>query len=109
MAVTTIAKPTGPCSVQVVSPNGGESLVRGQATTIMWAGDAPGGLVDLLLFKGRNRVRRIGMQVPNTGNLVWTVPAGLPVGSNYRIKIRASADRTCRDVSDARFSIVNGS
>ena len=103
-AAFSVAK--APCTLQLTSPNGGEAVERGSQIAITWSGTLPGGTVKLVLFKAGTKHSVIAADVPNTGSYAWNVPGKLPIASNYKIRVLATADNTCRDFSDAAFSIV---
>jgi hypothetical protein len=44
--------------------------------------------VKIQLFRGTTFVQAIVASTPNIGSYLWTIPASLAVGSNYKIKIK---------------------
>ena len=102
---TVTATFTG-ASITVTSPNGGETWTRGTPATITWNyTGAPTGNVKIQLYKNGQLNRQIGLAVPITKKTVtWRPPAGLPAGTDYRIKI-STTDGLYTDTSDADFTI----
>jgi hypothetical protein len=100
-----------PSQLQVTSPNGGESWVKGSTHTITWNSGTYTGKVKLSIY---NKSARIGEIV--TGILAtqhsysWKVGAygtgTAPAGTMYAIRVE-DLGRTQSDYSDAYFSITN--
>lgn len=88
--------------------DGGITWTRGKPYTIRWTG-YPGSTVRILLYKGSAVVSTIVSSTANDGALVWTVPASVPTGPGYSIKITSLADTSKADYSDKRFSITTAS
>jgi hypothetical protein len=99
---TTPTTPTAGPTIQILTPNGGETVVRGRDYTIAWrtTGSIPN--VDVII-----RGTYIANNVPNSGSYTWRVPATYQLG-NYKIKIAASSGNTPRpfDESNADFTIA---
>lgn len=102
------APPPEGCNALVISPNGGEALKRGGLHLVKWStvGSATGcgksETIDL--------IRPDGEVVPVAWAIYgesynWRVPADLPVGSGYRLRVKDDATGA-KDLSDADFSIV---
>jgi hypothetical protein len=97
-------------AVQVVQPNGGETLVSQQSYTIRWtANDATAVLsVNLLLSTdGGANYTPIVTGTPNDFSYDWTVPN---LSSNQcRIRVQAvdPSNNTGTDISDQNFTITN--
>lgn len=77
----------------------------GESRTITWAGFT-GATVKIDLYKGSSLARTIASSATNNGAYPWTVPTGLTLGSDYKIRV-TSADRTQSDDSDNFFTIAN--
>ncbi|MGH9869737.1 MAG: Ig-like domain-containing protein [Candidatus Polarisedimenticolia bacterium] len=97
-------------SVQVVSPNGGETLLIGGNVTLQWtATDVCGGVssVDLLLSRTgpSGSFETIVAGIPNTGTYVWTVTT--PKSSNAFLKVIAhdAGWNSGSDLSNQAFGI----
>ena len=103
-AVVTISGTVITPFVTVTSPNGGNSLQRGQAVTIQWSDNIPDN-VRVDLYKNNIFYRNITTSTPSTGSLSWTVPNDVLLGTDYRIRI-AKPDNTLIDFSDNNFSIT---
>jgi len=78
-------------SMVLGAPNGGQVWKRGTAHTITWASTVPLGDVAIKLYKGRTPVRTIAKRTPNDGAFRWKVPASLPAGGKYSVRV------TCLD------------
>jgi C1A family cysteine protease len=111
----TASCPTAPApdptaAIKVRRPNGGKTYVAGAKQTIQWTyrGD-PGESVNIRLLRGNRLFRKIADKVAvganGAGSFVWTIPAGLPAGNRYRVKVVSSTDSAVLDVSDGYFSI----
>ena len=94
----------------VTKPNGGETLMLNQPTTITWSslGFSPTHTVKIELSRngGVTYPEVLAASAPDTGSFVWTPQ--LPASSVCRIRITSVLDPTVSDTSDADFSIVQG-
>jgi mono/diheme cytochrome c family protein len=86
------AKGTAP-TVQLVSPNGGETLI-GSATITWTASDPDAGdtvHVDLGLYDTSDMmVASIATGLPNTGSYMWTIPSSIAANTPYYIRVTAT-------------------
>lgn len=96
---------TVPPEIQVISPNGGETLKRGTATYICWKDNLNEDVI-IEIYKGDTLADTIAAAASN-GAISWEVSLTLDIGDDYSIKIKSSADETICDISDENFSIVN--
>jgi hypothetical protein len=87
-------------SLTVIDPVSGEMLAKGQTCQIEWATDNPSPTVRIILFKGNEKMKVIHDSAPNTGTFSWKIPARLPIGANYRIKVICTTDTTVWGFSD---------
>ncbi len=92
----------------LLSPNGGELWPQSQTFNIRWRTQVAGGgtttfTIDLL--NGQAQVLQITNNAADTGQYSWTVPANIPVGDNYRIRITRNDNNAILDTSDVSFSI----
>jgi hypothetical protein len=98
-------------TLQVTSPNGGQSWKAGTAKVIRWSftGD-PGPDVKIQLFDGDTLRRTITFSTATgtdgLGSYTWTIPAALAGGTNYRIKVISKTNGSVVDTSNSAFSIV---
>ena len=94
-------------SIQVTSPNGGETLSAGGTWDMTW--NAPGSInnvkIDLSLDGGSTYPQTIVASTPNTGDFTWNPIPDLST-SNAKIKISDASDASVFDESDNVFSIV---
>ena len=102
MSVTTPAHP----SVTWLYPNGGQHVQRGKTLTLNWASKGTVGDVKLELLKNGALHSTLSNSTQNTGSLIWSVPADLPIGADYAIRIQDAAAALTPDSSDSPFSIV---
>ncbi|MDH7578388.1 MAG: Ser-Thr-rich GPI-anchored membrane family protein [Bacillota bacterium] len=98
-------------TLQVTSPNGGETWTAGSQRTIHWTYSGnPGTKVKIQLYKGTTLKTTIASSVPigtnGQGSYQWTIPASLAAGNDYKIKITSTANSACTDMSDAYFAVV---
>jgi subtilisin family serine protease len=75
-------------SIVITSPTAGAVWTRGTTRTITWnkVGDQSAA-VTIMLYKGTAKVLTIASGASNNGSYSWTIPTGLAVGTNYKIKI----------------------
>ncbi|MCS7019503.1 MAG: Ser-Thr-rich GPI-anchored membrane family protein [Cytophagales bacterium] len=92
--------------ITVQTPNGGETFFRTRNHNIVWTDNIPEN-VNIDLFRAGNFFRAIAENVPSSGTFSWTVPADVPLGNNYRVRVRSVLDSMLRDLSDNNFTIAN--
>jgi hypothetical protein len=92
----------------VAFPNGGETLAAGSTQTISWSyGGNPGSYVKIELSKGGVVNRTIARRVStSSGSYNWKIPSDQTPGSDYKIKITSTSNRSYTDTSDNNFTIV---
>ena len=95
-------------AVDVTSPNGGEVLVGGGETQIVWAASGNLGAVPISLYysinNGGNWVT-IAMGIDDTGTYTWTIPHMETEVALVKVVVTDIIDNTDSDVSDATFVI----
>lgn len=102
---TIVPKPIN--SITVSSPNGGENWKRGTYHTITWRSiGSTGTNVKIELLKAGVTISTITSSTANDGSYGWTVPSGITIGNDYKIKITSSSGY--KDTSDNYFTISNG-
>ena len=96
-----------PGTLKVLYPNGGETLKKGSNIEIKWrsGGLTPNDKVVILLYKKGIKHSVIAGKAPNSGRHRWKVPGRLPMGKDYRIRIRVLKKLSVNDFSDRNFSI----
>lgn len=104
---TFTVNPGGGTYITVLSPNGGETFATGSVLPISWMSDVTGYL-RLSLQKGGTDVMLISAKTLNDGSFDWTIPATLPSGADYTVKILYGFNPEIFDVSDATFEITGG-
>lgn len=90
--------------VTVVSPNGGESLLRGATESIRWSGTTADELVAIRLLNGANKLD-IANNTPGDGLFEWTIPTWLPTIGGFLIEVTPLKRPAVRDMSDTTFSL----
>ncbi len=92
-------------TISVLSPNGGESILRGASYPIRWSNTGYiGGAVKIYLRQGTTG-SNISSSTANDGYFDW-VPTN-PVSTNYTLEISAVLAPAIIDASDAPFTITN--
>lgn len=97
-------------NITVINPNTDLSLLAGQKVAINWiySGNT-GPRVNVLLLKGGvvHSVIRSGAAIGSggTGVYIWTIPATMPAGPDYLIKVVSSTSPGSNDLSNANFTI----
>lgn len=95
--------------ITVLTPNGGESWLKGCPATIEWMTTMPVS-VKIELYKGNSYYQTICSQTgPNANSYTWVPPMYIPTGSEYRVKVSSiMATVSAYDFSDAFFTIKSG-
>ncbi|MCF7913418.1 MAG: T9SS type A sorting domain-containing protein [Candidatus Cloacimonetes bacterium] len=83
-------------------PNGGEELAYGLTDTIRWNSFGDIENVDVYFKKDYSNIELITGNVPNTGEIEWTIPIELT--NTARIRVKETGGVECDD-SDDNFSI----
>jgi hydrogenase/urease accessory protein HupE len=101
-------------NITVVSPNGGETWVKGTMHPIIW-NDNLCDNVRIELWKAGAFHSVIAHTLPSNGTFNWTIPnvTSLLPGNDYKVKIlclanTASTSGIVFDYSDSAFSILQG-
>lgn len=94
-----------PNTIIVGAPNGGELLYPSSKFPISWRANITGNVrIDLL--KGGAQFVRIAENEANDGRYDWSVPADLPKGGDYSIRISSLTNAVAtQDGSDALFGV----
>lgn len=88
--------------ITVVSPDGGENLVRGTTHTIRWSSSITERFVRINLLKNGVKILTIKQNTSNDGVYNWKVPRSLSYGNDYKIKIYSGI---YNDESNSNFVI----
>jgi len=105
--------PAPPADIQVVYPNGGETLNQGVEYQIQWRAPDSFGMPRVIFRKAGHTVKTIepdhvfAMKAGDTWRLSWIVGAEFDTSSEYDIRLE-KADRSQGDYCDRLFSIVSG-
>jgi hypothetical protein len=105
-----IGADTTPPFVQLLWPNGGQTLTANRVTNVTWSASDPSGIAAVHLFVSLDNgasYQPIARNLPNSGAFAW-VPADRPT-AQARLKVVATDTfgNTTNDVSDAVFAIVS--
>ena len=95
--------------VLVVRPDGGEIWHADQSYTIRWRSHDYSGTVDVELIQEgvTGAVLLISDDTPNDGELLWSIPADLAPGTEYRVRITRNDAGGLSDFSDDVFTITS--
>jgi hypothetical protein len=94
-----------PSEQGVLTPNGRETFYLANTGNIYWFYDS-GRDVSIELLKGGAFHSDIASSTANDGQFEWTVPADLPEGTDYQIRIRVLDNVALTDTSDDAFTIT---
>ncbi|MES2922804.1 MAG: M6 family metalloprotease domain-containing protein [Verrucomicrobiota bacterium] len=98
-----------PNTIFLGKPNGGEVVFPDSSLDITWQANVSGN-VKIDLYKGGVFNSVIAADQPNDGIYTWKVPASLPSGKNYSIRIITLSNPVpSSDSSDATFEINDAS
>jgi len=92
----------------VTAPNGGETFNQGTTTDITWTRVNFNGLIKIELFNGEVVAELLANNLPAiNGTWTWNIPAGQPVGTNFKIRISDVEDGVPMDESNGTFIIAS--
>ena len=92
-------------TLEVTSPNGGESWNVGSTYTITWNQENVGNSVGIYLYNSGNLDRVISSATTNDGSYSWSIPSTATTGSTYKIRVRSYSNSGIYDESDSNFAI----
>lgn len=92
--------------VDVLEPNGGDTLAIGQDIRLRWIGVGFPGGVAIGLYRGApvDRVDTLSAATPNDSSQIWHITG--PAASNCMLIIVSTNDTTIFDTSSSRFTII---
>ncbi len=98
-------------SITVSAPNGGETWAAGSSQTISWDySGSPGDLVKVELLKSGAAAKVINtgayIGLNGSGSCQWTVPAGLTLGTAYKVRVTSTINNIYTDTSNNAFTIT---
>ncbi len=99
-------------SLDLISPNGGQSLRVGRFQSIRWNYSGTiGSLIKIELLKKGTVYRTIAQKASigsnGSGSFTWFVPFWIKTGSDYQIRITSVDNSQYKDTSDSTFTITN--
>jgi hypothetical protein len=94
-------------SIDLASPNGGESWAAGSTHAITWTSDGVDSVKIELSSNGGSTFPTtiVASRPASDSTYSWTLPVGLTPGSTYRIRVRDVLDSSLNDVSSASFTV----
>ena len=92
-------------SINVNTPNGGETWTLGSSQNITWSSNNFPGYIGIQLYSGTNYVTSLSSSTANDGSFTWNVPSSITPGDEYRVRIYSTTDPEIQDFSDSYFSI----
>lgn len=109
---TTTTVPYLPISI--VSPNGGETWTAGEQPNITWSyWGSPGSNVKIELVKGTSTLATIAASTPvgsnGSGSFPWTISNALASGSDYKVRVTSTTNRSLTAMSQGTFTITGAS
>lgn len=108
----SIVVPDTQPTITVTSPNGGERLIQGSQTNIIWSSNAPTVMVDLV--RPNYECHLTNGDIANAGSMTYNLAAGcinglsIPVANDYKIRVmyRNNVAIVTQDESDNYFTIA---
>jgi M6 family metalloprotease-like protein len=94
--------------ISLFSPNGGETYYAGFSLPVIWYSNVPGSLL-IELSQSGTVVMTIASGEANDGSHAWTIPASLPPGDDYTIRISSTSTPAIFAESEANFTIAASS
>ncbi len=95
----------GEASINIISPNGGETWYQGTTNTITWASVNYEELIDIvLIYEEIYSIVEIANGIENNGSFEWNIDENIILG-NARIKISATENAELFDMSENYFTI----
>lgn len=97
-------------SITVTAPNGGETWSQNSTQTIQGSyTENPGSTLRIELLRGTTvqQVITAGTSLGSggSGSFSCAVPASLPLGSDYKIRVTSTSNASYTDTSDAAFTV----
>lgn len=93
-------------ALTVLTPNGGESWLRGNKYNITWnSTSSVGSSVKIELLRAGALEKVIASSTANDGSYSWSIPSAQVVSSDYKIEISSTSNPSYYDYSDSYFSI----
>ncbi len=91
-------------TVEVLQPNGGETLYAGQGYLIAWIDNVPEPM-RIILYDDLNVTTTVLANNVIGSTWVWDIPLGFTAHSQYRIRVRSIYSDLIGDFSDGQFTI----
>jgi hypothetical protein len=104
-AAFSIASTSPVAGITVISPNGGEILVRGALFNLLWSSTGDIGANVRIIARRGTSSAVVANFTPNDGSHAWTVPLNYPTGTGFTLEISSVTNPAVLDRTDAPFSI----
>ncbi len=98
---------TGDGFIEVLQPDGGEIWDRGSKHMISWTDNLTEPVI-IQLWKNDVKVRNIANSVEGS-TFEWDIPSDEPLGSDYEIRLKSTANPAIVDISEDYFEISHES
>ena len=92
-------------TLEVTTPNGGESWSAGSTYTITWDEENAGSYVKIYLYDSGSLDSAISTYTSNDGSYSWSIPSTQTGSSAYKIRVQSYSDSSIYDDSDSSFTI----
>jgi hypothetical protein len=94
------------CSINIISPNGGEEWLVGKDYLITWTDNITEN-VEIHLYKNGIFYSVIQDSEPSDGSKAWSIPPDHETGSDFTIRISSVDNSNIHDFSDNVFSLTH--
>ena len=92
-------------TLEVTSPNGGESWDAGSTYSITWDKGNAGSYAKIYLYNSGSLNRTISSYTSNDGSYSWAIPSTQSGSSKYKIRVQSYSNSSIYDESNSNFSI----
>ena len=97
--------PTTP-TLQLTSPNGGQTWTAGTNNTIIWTSTNPSGSVRVDVYRGGVLLSTLATVSMVSGSYAWAISPTIGDTNTYRIRVSSVSYASVFDESDANFTIT---
>ncbi len=97
--------PTPP-TLQLTSPNGGQTWQAGTTNPITWTSTNPSGSVSVEVYRGGLFLATLATVPMTSGSYAWVISPTIGDTNTYRIRVTSMSYASVFDESDANFTIT---
>lgn len=90
--------------LELVTPNGGDYLIKGKTSSISWKSNISG-FVKIDLYRHGVFQKKIDSINISNSSYTWTIPENTPSGFDYQIRLTSGSKDWLFDESDSSFGI----